>query len=238
MIGVVVASTLLAQADQQNVSPTSVVPFVGCAADGQVGPVEAPTGEDLKLPIAPEAVQRLSYYEALGLRVLAPRGWHCFGVYGSGGETLFVSPLVIGWDNAYSDAVLSAPVIQVNRDFSGGGPGRLSAALAVARVFPAHRRFAEDFVELFDMDLTFGPYPADRLTYINDEVVEYETPAQAEGLGTHNRLKPGALPIRGVAILDKNTYNLIHLAVRLPVDLAGLAPVIIEQAKHDGPTIE
>jgi hypothetical protein len=235
MIGVAVASTLLAQGDQPKVNSTSAVPFVGCAADGQAGPVEALKGGSVRLPVSPEDAERLSYYESLGLRVLAPRGWHCFGVYGSGGVTLFVSPQVIGWENVFSKEVLSGPVVQLSRD-RGSGSGRLAVAPVVARVFPAHREYAED--KLLEMNLTYGPYPTDRLTYISDETVEYETPAQAEGLGLHLRLEPGALPIRGVAVLEKKTYDLIHLAVRLPSDLAGLAPAIIEQAKRDGPTIE
>ena len=36
---------------------------------------------------------KLAYYQAeKGIGVLAPRDWHCFGTYGSGGDTLYVTP--------------------------------------------------------------------------------------------------------------------------------------------------
>lgn len=79
------------------------VPFVGCRADGQVGPVNAPKGESRVLPIAAEAAQRLAYYKSeQGFGVLAPRGWYCFGVYGSNGYALYVSPQQISTDNLFS----------------------------------------------------------------------------------------------------------------------------------------
>src|SRR5713226_5745414 len=69
------------------------VPFIGCKSDGQVGPVEAPKGTSTSVPISRKEALELAYYRsAQGVGVLAPRGWYCFGTYGSGGDTLFVSP--------------------------------------------------------------------------------------------------------------------------------------------------
>jgi hypothetical protein len=69
------------------------VPFVGCKSDGQMGPVQAPTGENKVAPITAEMAGRLAYYKAeKGSGVLAPRGWYCLGTYGSNGEALYVSP--------------------------------------------------------------------------------------------------------------------------------------------------
>jgi hypothetical protein len=37
-----------------------------------------------------------SHHESSGSGVLAPRGWDCFGTYGSGGSTLYVVPRRLG----------------------------------------------------------------------------------------------------------------------------------------------
>ena len=74
-------------------SAAVTVPFVGCASDGQAGPQAAPSGQSLAVAIPAGLAQRLAYYKAEdGIGVLAPRGWHCFSTYGSGGSNLFVSP--------------------------------------------------------------------------------------------------------------------------------------------------
>jgi hypothetical protein len=46
-------------------SPSRIaVPFVGCRSNGQLGPVSAPNGKAMALPIAPAAAQRLTYYKS------------------------------------------------------------------------------------------------------------------------------------------------------------------------------
>lgn len=70
----------------------ATVPFVGCKSDGQVGPIDAPKGKDVVLPIPAEAAARLAYYKADHFGVLGPRAWNCFRLYGSSGNVLFVSP--------------------------------------------------------------------------------------------------------------------------------------------------
>jgi len=92
VLGVVLvigAGSLIAQQPQG--TPAShkrasiTVPFVGCRSDGQVGPVEAAKGTSPSLSITPKETQQLAYYSLeTGLGVLAPRGWYCFGTYGSG----------------------------------------------------------------------------------------------------------------------------------------------------------
>jgi hypothetical protein len=42
----------------------SVVPFVGCKSDGQVGSLEAPKGKSKVLSIGKEKARRLAYYKA------------------------------------------------------------------------------------------------------------------------------------------------------------------------------
>ena len=68
-----------------------------------------------------------------------------------------------------------------------------------------------------------------------NEVVEYETPANTDGLGTQSRLKKSSDPIRGVEILVGKMPDLAvtSLAVRLSPDQADLISVIIQQFEGD-----
>src|SRR5262245_38784887 len=71
----------------------TLVPFVGCKADGQAGPVDAPQSPKHSLELDVKVAQRLAIYEAeVGPSVLGPSGWSCLAVCGSGGATLFVTP--------------------------------------------------------------------------------------------------------------------------------------------------
>ena len=106
VLGVLVMQTMLPAQTTNAASKQatgSVVPFVGCQSDGQVGPLDAPKGKSKVLSIATKKAQRLAYYKAKeGQGVLAPRGWYCFGTYGSSGASLFVSPQKIGADTLLS----------------------------------------------------------------------------------------------------------------------------------------
>src|SRR5690348_772725 len=100
------APSLQAQSTAPSQARNSVtVPFVGCESDGQVGPVNAPTGNRKVVPISTSAAQHLAYYKAqYGSGVLAPRGWYCFSTYGSNGSNLFVSPVPITRVELFSDS--------------------------------------------------------------------------------------------------------------------------------------
>jgi hypothetical protein len=122
----------------------SQIPFVGCASDGQAGPQAAPTGSSKTLAISAAGAERLAWYKALyGPGVLAPRGWHCFSIYGSDGSNLFVSPdaidsktlLSVDWKG------FAGQVIEISVS-SGGTSGRFEVAKVIARVFPAYKAFA------------------------------------------------------------------------------------------------
>jgi hypothetical protein len=81
------------------------VPFVGCKSDGQVGPQDAPTGKPKIITISPQLAQRVAYYKASGgSGVLAPRGWYCFGTYGSDGSNLYVTPMPLNSANLFSNS--------------------------------------------------------------------------------------------------------------------------------------
>jgi hypothetical protein len=241
VIFAIAAGSLIAQqpngtAPSLGQTPVSV-PFVGCRSDGQAGPNEAPEGKSTPVALSPKEADGLAYYSdssAPGTGVLAPRGWYCFGTYGSGGASLFVSSQPLDAADIFSQSWsgLRGPAIELNWS-NGGGSGMISVAPVVARVFPAYKWIALSYERGFDQKLTFGRYPSDILSYKSDSVVEFTTPAKANGLGTQFSLKKNSSPIHGVAILDRNTFDLVVLSVRLPSNLTRLASAIVRQLERD-----
>lgn len=231
------ASAVAAQPSSANPASVVHVPFVGCRSDGQTGPVDAPSGDAMALPIAAEAAQKLAYYQAEGIPgVLAPRGWYCFAVYGSGGGALYISPQPIDRAFFFSSKWnrFNGPVVEIVHNY-GDTSGRFVVATMIARVFPAHRAFVRNVLQ-GDPDIASfpsGPYPKDRLTYKSKEIVEYQTPAQTEGLGTVSRLEKNTDPVRGVAILTGSAPDLVFVAVRLPRELNDLLPSIIQRVERE-----
>jgi hypothetical protein len=230
---------LVAQEKTANPQPTAVsVPFVGCKYDGQIGPLEVPKGTSISVPISLRAAQKLAYYSAFGQEdgVLAPRGWYCFGTYGSGGSALLVSSQRIDTATMFSTwDGLSGPVIAIS-NWDADTSGRFQVAEIIARVFPAYKLFVTNLTDSFLLpasEFTFGPYPKDTLTYKSNRAVEYKTPAQTDGLGTHLWLKKNGSPIEGVAMLVGQTPDLLLVSVRLPAELGGLTSVIVRQVELD-----
>jgi hypothetical protein len=75
------------------VAQQSTVPFVGCPADGQQGPVEAPKGEPRVPPLNDVPAEGLAFYKGeYAPGAYAPRGWHCRVWYGSSGGFILVTP--------------------------------------------------------------------------------------------------------------------------------------------------
>ena len=213
---------------------TARVPFVGCASDGQAGPVEALKDTSPLVKVDVSVARRLAYYKAFGFGVLAPRGWHCFGIYGSSGGDLFVAPQPMMWDDFSSGGrIFTGPIIQIEST-SGGGSGSSEVARVIARVFPAYRWFPEGMINggLGD-GIVFGPYPNDKLTVQSRRLVEFETPANSEGLGTTYRVEASGDPIEGAAILQGTNPDLLMLTIRLPRELRDLAPIIIHQLERE-----
>ncbi|MBV8436098.1 MAG: hypothetical protein JOY95_01120 [Silvibacterium sp.] len=218
------------------------VPFIGCPADGQAGPLDAPKRSSKVVHIPKEAAQQLAFYKAeQGFGVLAPRGWYCFETYGSNGGSLFVSPQPIDGNMLFSDTWkgFTGPVIQMSAE-GGGTSGRFGVARIIARVFPSHRAFVRKVIsEGIEpaSDFPSGPYPKDKLVYKSKELVEYQTPAQTEGLGTQSRLVKNADPIRGVAILvglvGDGEPSLVFFASRLPSEMTNFTSAIIQQTEYD-----
>lgn len=213
------------------------VPFVGCDSDGQVGPVKAPHGPDKAVAVSADAAQQLAYYKsAYTPGVLAPRGWYCYGTYGSNGGNLYVSPEPIRKSDLLSQTWkgFDGPAIQISVR-AGDTSGRFDVARTIARVFPAHMEFVRNVIaEGIEPANAFptGPYPNDKLAYRSKEIVEFQTPANTEGLGTHSRLRANGDPISGVAILSGEELSLTQLWIRLPADAIYLAPSVVRQVER------
>jgi hypothetical protein len=230
--------SLPAQVVTRSSNAVARLPFVGCESDGQQGPFKAPAGQSKQLAIPAGAAQRLAYYTAdERLGVLAPKGWHCFGTYGSSGTSLYVSPDPINVADLFSTnwKGFAGPVVQISYEY-GGTSGRFGVAETIARVFPAHKAFVERVIaEGIEpaSSFPFGPYPADTLKYRSENIVEFATPPRAEGLGTASRLQRNGSPIIGVAILVGGEPNLLRLWVRLPLETNDLAQFIIQETEHE-----
>lgn len=219
------------------------VPFVGCPADGQLRPQRAPRSGAVPRAVPAAAATRLAYYSMGELGVLAPRGWHCFGLSGSDGSILFVTPARQTFATLNDEAGLRGPAVQVTLSY-GGTSGRFAVAEAIARLFPAHMAFARQVAAegIMAEPLPTGPYPGDRLIRLSPTEIAYATPGEREGLGTQNRLARGRDPVEGVVILQPGEGrdeepNLIKLDLRLPPALAPLAPAIVAAVRRQhGPT--
>jgi hypothetical protein len=223
--------------------PAVHVPFVGCKSDGQLGPKDAPAGKTGTLSMTPRLADQLAYYKAEDAPgVLAPRGWYCFGTYGSSGSSLFITPLPINSGDLFNLdwKGFTGPAIQLS-DSYGDTSGRFQVAEVIARVFPAHRAFVRRVIaEGIEPATSFpsGPYPKDTLSYEGTRIVEFITPPNTEGLGTRSRLQANDQSIDGVDILTGEEPSLVHLSVRLSSDKTDLARTIIQQVKRDAAAVQ
>ena len=209
--------------------------FIGCASEGMSGPVAAPTPANagIPMPMLPAPVARtLSYYVSAGeLAVLAPSGWHCIQIYGSGGADLFVTPVPHTPDELYADhAPLAGPAVQLEW-MNGCTAGRDQVAQVAARLFPTRPDLVRTAVEN-DPDsaarFPHGPYRTDSVVRHGPVDVEYVTSPGHRGVGTDGRLAVGDTAIGGAAVLTAEG-NVVKVAVRLPPSLAWLAQPIIAQ---------
>ncbi|MGD0184272.1 MAG: hypothetical protein ABSC25_03375 [Roseiarcus sp.] len=216
-------------------SAAQQVPFVGCAGDGQTGPVAAPKGAPKSIDVDAATAGQLAFYQAQdSFGVLAPRGWKCFYFYGSSGATLVIAPSG-NLQNALN-APLTGPAVVESQDY-GGTSGRFEVAKYSARLFPQLEQafIASVIAEGIEPkeDFPSGPYPADKTTAKSARLIEFETPANMDGLGTSGQLQKSALPIEGMAKLEDTADgpDFYLLSVRLPANQAALAPAIVSQAE-------
>jgi hypothetical protein len=227
------ATNALAVAAPPAVTAPVSIPFVGCASDGQLGPRAAPTGAPVTMTMDPAVAAKLAYYSAGDPGgVLAPKGWNCFGTYGSNGSNLFVAPAPILSTDVLSDTWAAGNGDAVEAAWSSGDTsGRFEVAKVIERAFPSHAAFAKGVIDEGiepATDFPRGAYPTDTMTARADTVAEYLTPANVPGLGTaDSRLTPSVDPIRGVAILQGQTPDLAFLAVKLPDAERDLAAAVV-----------
>lgn len=227
----VLGAPTVSKAEAEKLVP---VPFVGCASDGQVGPQEAPDADDAadEVPNVPESMARkLAYYRSAHMAALAPRGWHCFGLYGSNGSILIVTPERHGTkDLIYKVSPLIGPAVQISSSDSGTS-GRFEVARIAARLFPKMKDFVQGVIDEkipFSSDagnFPYGPYPTDIIRRQTDSDVEFETPANLDGMGTQSRLKKNSYPINGIARMSED--GALMMVVRMPPNLRYLTPMIM-----------
>jgi len=239
-----IAALSLSAQTTKNTVPLVTVPFIACPSDGQLGPQPAPTPQSRPLALAPSTALQLAYYQAAeGQGVLAPLGWHCLQLIGSDGDFLYVTPSVITAEEMYKPSWkgFTGPAIQLSFSI-GDTSGRFEVATVIARVFPKYKSFVTNVIkEQIEpaSDFPLGPWPHDRLRYLNDHAVEFTTPAHTAGLGTSSRLLRNAHPISGVAIFFPGSdNNLMQLCVRLPPTLVSLASIITHQVELDSGVVK
>jgi hypothetical protein len=213
--------------------PRVDIPFVGCPADGQSGPLDPPKRSSIQVQIASASAQQLAFYQAgQGPGALAPRGWHCRGWYGSSGTVMAVTPQEIP-PPFFPPPRIPGPVVYMGWS-DAQTSGRFEVAITAARLFPKSTRAfierikAEGIVPAGNFDVK--PFPADQLHYLSSRAVEFITPAGKEGLGTSSALQASSLPVRGLVALDSEApiEGEREIFVRLPADLPELAQSILE----------
>ncbi|ASG21650.1 hypothetical protein [Nitrospirillum viridazoti] len=213
------------------------IPFVGCPADGQMGPQAAPrkgTVPSLPPALAAKAAGRLAYYaasaEAGSIGSFAPKGWHCLALYGSNGSQLLVTANPLASPDLIKAAEhIQGPALQLVW-LDGDTSGRFEVAQVAARVFPVAKDYVQGVIDegLADKsEYTWGPYPTDTVVRHSPTSVDFVTPAGQKGMGTDSHLTPGPLPIIGSALLfPDDDMALRELVMRLPPEMADLGPVI------------
>ena len=209
-------------------------PVVGCPAEGMSGPVPARAAPPVDARVPAGGAGQLALYAAEGQQILAPRGWHCIEIYGSGGAFLLVTP------DPYTAATLpdtnrlAGPAVELSL-LSGENSGRDQVAEVFSRLFPFKRAFIRGVAAEYDVPPRYprGPFPGDRTIRRSKAEVDYITPPHRNGMGTYeSRLQPGPEPIVGTAMLAQvqGVDSVVILNIRLPQHLRALCPVILHAA--------
>jgi len=218
------------------------VPFVGCPSDGQTDAIPAPKGKPVVVSLPPATAARLAYYKAeTGVGTLAPRGWHCFGLYGSSGWVLVTAPQLLTSDDFFGKhpKPLTGPAVEVSFD-DGGTSGRFGVAGLIARYFPDRRAFLQKVIaEKIEPASAFPlvPFKDDQFVSRAGGIVEIVNPPRRQGVGTLGRLVASDLPIHATVAVTGDERKDEELggwvfAVRLPKDQDDLAPAILRWAEH------
>lgn len=195
-------------------------PFVGCPANGQVGPLAPPAGKARIIHVEGPLPGPIAYYKgAQGDGVFAPAGWHCDVSYGSAGAWLVVTPHRISYltDRPFSFA---PPIIEMST-LDGETSGRFIVAQLGLMLFPKRTKKYIDQIER-ETGLTpaqvltqtkLGIGSADKLTYLSKQAVQFVTPANKKGLGTEGAVKVAKAPIQGIVVLYEYQGDPIGMTV-------------------------
>lgn len=210
-----------------------ITQFQGCPADGQTGPVAAPTVLPTPFALAAPLPAGLTLYASQDLAAVGPVGWHCLQLYGSSGTFLMLRPEAFPQsDRAALEAQTGGPGIQVSSTF-GTTSGRFDVARTVARAFPNYQAYVQSVIqEGIEPASHFpsGPYPDDQITREGDRDVAFTTPPHTTGFGTESRLIANNSPIQGLLHLT-TAHDLMALQVRLPPSQSHLTQTVIEQTR-------
>jgi hypothetical protein len=212
---------------------TAEVALVDCKSDRQLGAQDAPSQTRNKPYVLPHLVSRLAWYFGEELGVLAPREWHCFGLYGSDASILFITPE--DQSERIFNERLKGPAIQFSL-YNSNASGRFEAAKIAARLFPKHLAFVNSVISegiAAKSDFQIGPSPQDKINNISPDFVTFETPANTDGIGTVSRLAKSDAPIQGWAMIDE-ANNVTMLTVRLDPSMQDLVPTILNIAVDQG----
>jgi hypothetical protein len=201
------------------------VPEVGCPQDGQAGPVPAPQlTKAVAVTILADAADQLAYYtakEGNNGGILAPRGWSCFGTYGSSGSSLYVTPAPIPGPILDKPKRLGPGQFVELQEFNGDTSGRFPMAKIVGRVFPSARPFAENVrSENIDQDDYFTLSPTDILQILAPTTASYVTPQNYQGIGTMFGVSPGNDPIHGLIFMDLGDQTVEPFLSKIDVRLS------------------
>ncbi|HEY0014012.1 MAG TPA: hypothetical protein VGB79_14315 [Allosphingosinicella sp.] len=237
--GAILCCAALASGPAASSIVTTRAEFVGCPTDGQVGFSPAPSaGPRPLLPHAGRLV--LAYYGSHDLRVLAPRGWHCIGLQGSNGLRLIVTPEPrTAAEFRNGTGILAGPAVEISHAY-GGTSGRSEVAAAVARYFPAYRRYVRrvERMQLGEGPFATAPWPRDRVERAGATRINFVTPAGAPGEGTHWLFAPGSEITGTMLLLPGDEPDLITVRVRLPAEqarsawfIAGESAVLAQQGR-------
>jgi hypothetical protein len=204
------------------------IPTVGCAVDGENGVIAAPAKGSRTLDIDEGSAAGLAYYESRdSVPVLAPRGWKCLAYYSDAGANLVVARDAAPLPNTKQ---IDGPAVVLHL-YNATTSGAFGVADYLARLFPNEgRQFVHDQIVVARggelSTYKFGPYASDKLNLTGAYRVEFETPAERDGIGTVELLSPSPLPVSGLVDYRKPVGLMFVLEMRLPADLNGLKPVI------------
>ena len=210
------------------------VPFVGCPQDGSYGASPAPTGAVKVVQLDAITASKLAFYSDISHGILAPRGWSCFGFAGPGATTLYVAPPPVGQSDVI-DGNWRGPVVELF-ETGNDSQGRFDVARFITRLFPAHQAYAQSVINEGvepASDFPTGVPATDKVNRLSDELVEYETPPNTDGLGVAMRLQPGEDPLDGFVLLRGQTPAVVFAAVRLGPEMRDLAPTLVGQVERD-----